>query len=72
MEKISGDPNWFRNWGFCHFLKVVSYFPDIAQDCSLGECLTSSRAETFKKKCVIEIGAEMMSSNVYLNLLVYG
>ena len=49
MEKISGDPNWFRNWGFCHFLKVVSYFPDIAQDCSLGECLTSSRAETLKK-----------------------
>ena len=32
---------------FCfHFLKVASLvFLDIAQDCSLGQCLTSSRAE---------------------------
>ena len=27
---------------------IISFF-DIAQDCSLGQCLTSSRAETSKK-----------------------
>ena len=37
--------------GFCHFLKVPSLvFPDIAEDCILGQCLTVSRAETSKKK----------------------
>ena len=36
--------------GFCHFLKVPSLvFPDIVQDCSLGQCLTTSRAEPSKK-----------------------
>ena len=36
---------------FCHFLKVSSIvFPDIAEDCILGQCLTVSRAETSKKK----------------------
>ena len=31
-------------------IKVASLvFLDIAQDCSLGQCLTSSRAETSKK-----------------------
>ena len=24
-EKISGDPNWVRNYGFCHFVKVVLF-----------------------------------------------
>ena len=80
MKKISGTPNWVRNCGFCHFLKVASLvFLDIAQDCSLGQCLTSSRAETSKKKVkkkfITQIGAEMifsilMSSSVYSNLLV--
>ena len=38
---------------FCHFLKVASLvFLDIAQSCSLEQCLTSSRTETSKeKKC---------------------
>ena len=51
MEKISGAPKWVQHYGFCHFLKVTSLvFLDIAQDCSLGQSLTSSRAETSKKK----------------------
>ena len=46
-EKSFGAPRWVRNLGFCHFLKVASLvFLDIAKDCSLGQCLTSSRAET--------------------------
>ena len=36
---------------FCHFLKFGSLFSlDIAQDCSLGQCLTSSRVKTSKIK----------------------
>ena len=32
---------------FCHFFKFGSLdFLDTAQDCSLGQCLTSNRAET--------------------------
>ena len=47
MKKVFGVPNWVRNYGFCHFLKVASLvFFDIAQDCSLVQCLPSSRAET--------------------------
>ena len=62
--------------GFCHFLEVASlYLCDIAQDCSLGQCLTSSRSETSKKYFVAKIGAEMIfsilvSSIVHSNLLV--
>ena len=34
---------------FCRFLKVASLlFLDIAQEFSLGQCLTSSRGETSK------------------------
>ena len=52
MEEISGNPNWVRNYGFCNFLKITSlYLFDIAQDCSLGQCLTSSGPETSKKNC---------------------
>ena len=52
MERFSADPNWVRNEEFCHFLKVASfYLIDIAQDCSLGHCLTSRRAETSKIIC---------------------
>ena len=63
--------------GFCHFLKVASLvFLDIAQDCSLGQCLTSSRAETLNTKFVGQIGAEvifsiLILSSVHLNLLVF-
>ena len=50
MKKIPGVPNWVRNQGFCHFLKVASlYFLDIAADCSLEQFLTYSRVETSKR-----------------------
>ena len=51
FSRMMRTPNWVRNKGFCHFFKVASsLFLDIAQDCSFGQCLTSSRAETSKKK----------------------
>ena len=51
MEKISGAPNWVRNQGFCHFLKVTSFvFLDIAQDCTLRQYLPSGRSETSEKR----------------------
>ena len=54
--KKFGDPNWIRNQGSCHFRKVASYFLDIAQDCSFGQCQTSSGAETSKKIFLAETG----------------
>ena len=63
--------------GLCYFLMVASlYFLDIAQDCSLGQYLISSRAETSKKYLVAKIGSEMifsipMSVSVHSNLVVY-
>ena len=40
-----------EKYGFCHFPKVASLvFLEIAQDCSLGQCLISSKAGTSKKK----------------------
>ena len=50
---------------FCHFLKVASLvFFDIAQDCSLRQCLTSSRPKTSKKKKKNwESGGPKLSSN---------
>ena len=73
--KHFGEPNRVRNYGFCHFIKVASlYLLDIAQDCSLGQCLTSSRAETSKKMFVAEIEAKIIISiqmllSVHSNLL---
>ena len=71
-----GVPNWVQNQCFRHFLKVASLVSlDIAQDCSLGQCLTVSRAETSnKKKIVAQTGAEMIfsilvSSSVHSNLV---
>ena len=58
-EKNFSGPNFWvktgqnRAWSlvFCHFLKFGSLvFLDIALDCSLGQCLTSSRDEISKKK----------------------
>ena len=51
-KKIGGgDAKLGQKFGFLHFLKVASLvFLDIAQDCCLGQCLISSRAETSKKK----------------------
>ena len=47
MEKIWGVPNSVQNEGFCYFLKAaLLVFLDIAQNCSLKQCVTSSRAET--------------------------
>ena len=46
-EKSFGAPSCVQNQGFYHFLNVASIvFLNIAQDCSVGQCLTSSRAET--------------------------
>ena len=78
MKKLSGSQNWIRNQGFCHFLKVtLLVFLDIAQDCSLGQCVTSIRAKPLKKKKknMAQIGAEticsiLMLSSVHSNLLV--
>ena len=48
-EKKFGSPK-LGSWEFCHFLKFTSIvFLDIAQDCSLGQCITSSSTETSKK-----------------------
>ena len=50
FSKIIWPQNWTRNQVFYHFLKFASLvFLDIAQDGSLGQCLTSSRAETSEK-----------------------
>ena len=51
MKKFWGVQNCAQSQGFHHFLKFASLvFLDIAQDCSLGQCLKSSRAETLKNK----------------------
>ena len=77
MENISGDPNSVRNYVFCHFLKIaLLYSFDIAQDCSLEQCLTSSRAEISRKNFVAKIGAEIIFSilillSIHSNLLVF-
>ena len=76
MNKISGPPNFVGNQGFCDVLKVASLvFLDIAQDCSLGQCLTSSRAETskifFEAQIVVEmIFSILMSWSIHSDLLV--
>ena len=51
LTNSRGKIHWLQNYGFCHFLKVpLLVFLDIAQNCSLGHCLTARRAETSKKK----------------------
>ena len=65
--KISGGPKLGPKL-FLPFSQVASlYFLDIAQDCSLGQRLASSRAETFKKNFVAEIGVQMIFSIVMLS-----
>ena len=49
-KKILGVPNWVQNGGFYHFFKVASLTNHITQDCRSGQCLTSSRGETSRKK----------------------
>ena len=51
MKKNYGGLKFGPKFGFWNFLKVaLLVFLDIAQDCSLGQCLKSSRAGTSKKK----------------------
>ena len=65
--KISGGPKLGPKL-FLPFSQVASlYFLDIAQDRSLGQRLASSRAETFKKNFVAEIGVQMIFSIVMLS-----
>ena len=46
MKKNFGGLKFGPKFGFWNFLKVaLLVFLDIAQDCSLRQCLTSSRAE---------------------------
>ena len=44
-----GGPELHPKLGFLPFSHVCIISFDIAQDCSLGQCLTSGRAETSKK-----------------------
>ena len=77
IEEISEASNWVQNQGFCYLLKVASLVsPDIAQDYSLRQCLTSGGTETSKKKFLVQIGVKMifsilMSSSVHSNLFVF-
>ena len=77
MKKTLGASNSVRNQGFGHFFKVgLLVFLDIAQDCSLEQCLTSSRDENSRKSFVDQIGTEtifsiLMQSNFHSNLLVF-
>ena len=49
-ETSSGGPKLAPKLGFSQFSEVcIISFLDIAQDCSSGKCLTSSRGETSKK-----------------------
>ena len=50
-------------------IMVFAIFLDIAQDCSLGQCLTSSRAETSKKKKKKKIGAKIGAKMVFSILM---
>ena len=57
--------------GFSAFFNVASlHFLDIAQDCSLGQCLTSSGAKTSKKNFVAKLGTEMIFS-ILMSLSVH-
>ena len=52
-----GGQNWIQKLGFHHFLKFASLvFLDIAQDFSLRQYLTSSRAETSKNILCHKLG----------------
>ena len=66
MKKNSGVSNWVGNQGFYHFLKVASLvFLDIAQDCSLGQCLASVDLKPPKNICCPNWGQnDLFCSNV--------
>ena len=51
--------------GFSSFSQgCVISFLDIAQGCSLGQCLTSSRAQTYKKILWPKLGPNKLKSNL--------
>ena len=56
MEKISGVPNWVRNWSFGYFLKVASFLKK------------KNIVEQIRTEMIFSI---LMSSSVYSNLLVF-
>ena len=57
MKKFFRALNWARKLLFCHFLEFAwLVFLDIAHYCSLGQCLTSSRAETSTKHLWSKLG----------------
>ena len=65
-------------FGFLQFSQgcIIFFFVDIAQDCSLGQFLTSSRAETYQNIIMTQIGAEiiffiLMSSSIHLDFRVF-
>ena len=76
FSRMIRTSNWVRNKGFCYFFKVAtSLFLDIAQDFSFGQCLTSSWAETSRKKIVTRswtkiIFSILLSLSVHSNSLV--
>ena len=70
-KKTFGAQNCARNQGFCHFLKFASLlFLDIVQDCSLGQCLTSSRDRT-SKITICGLTQDLIGQNQGRNGLFY-
>ena len=64
--------NRVQNQGFSHFLKVASLVLfDIAEDCSLEQCLTSGGTENKKKFVEAEMIFSIMLLSVHSNLLVF-
>ena len=62
--------SWVRNFVFRHFLKfALLVFLDIAQDCSLGQWLASTRAETSKKTLGPRLGPSRSKSKPKLSFL---
>ena len=72
MKKIGG-PKLGPKFGFLPFSQsciIRLVFLDIAQDCSLGQCLSSSKAEiTKKKKKNLSRNSEMIFSILMLSII---
>ena len=69
MKKIGG-PKLGPKFGFLPFSQsciIRLVFLDIAQDCSLGQCLSSSKAEISKKK--LSRNSEMIFSILMLSII---
>ena len=72
MKKIGG-PKLGPKFGFLPFSQsciIRLVFLDIAQDCSLGQCLSSSKAEiSKKKKKKLSRNSEMIFSILMLSII---